>query len=377
MVDSFVEQVLDLAVTLQQIPAPTFSEGRRAEFIKNCFLEEGLVNVELDEMGNVFGRLPGMGMAPPLVVTAHSDTVFPAATDLKVVREPDRICGPGIGDNSLGVAGLFGLLWGLRGRVTGSSSPGLPGDLWLVANVGEEGLGNLRGMHVVVKRFGDQPLAYLVLEGMALGQVYHRGLGVRRYRITARTPGGHSWVDYGRPSAVHEIASLITRLVELPLPSYPRTTLNVGVISGGVSVNTIAPEAYLELDIRSESSTTLLSVARQVESMLRDFNRDEVQFTSRVVGNRPLGKIPSQHPLVRLALQSLAAAGLQGTLNVGSTDANVPLSLGLPAICLGLTTGSGAHTMEEYIDTRPLSQGLAQLLSVVEGVYQQLEGVGA
>jgi len=181
---SLVAQVLDLAVQIQQIPAPTFYESGRAAFIQKQFVKAGLRDVQVDEIGNVYGRLPGAGQKPPLVVSAHSDTVFPASTDLQVRREKGQIHGPGIGDNSLGVAGLFGLLWGLRARLQGSSAElRFPGDLWLVANVGEEGLGDLRGMRVVVDRFGPQVLAYLVVEGMALGQIYHRGLGVKRYRI--------------------------------------------------------------------------------------------------------------------------------------------------------------------------------------------------
>jgi len=190
---TILTRVLDLAITLQQIPAPTLAESERAEYLYDRFGVEGLLDVERDGLDNVYGRLPGEDNAPPLVLTAHSDTVFHMDTDLRLVREVDKISAPGIGDNSLGLAGLMGLVWVLREREIQ-----LPGDLWLVANVGEEGLGNLRGMRAVVDRFKDQPLAYIVLEGMALGQIYHRGLGVQRYRITASTAGGHCRGDWGR-----------------------------------------------------------------------------------------------------------------------------------------------------------------------------------
>ncbi|MGZ6346135.1 MAG: M20/M25/M40 family metallo-hydrolase, partial [Anaerolineales bacterium] len=226
--------LIDLAVAIQQIPAPTFNEGDRAEFVRLRFSEEGLADVELDSVGNVFARLPGQDSKRSLVVSAHLDTVFLSNIDLHVSREPGRILAPGIGDNSLGVAGLFGLVWALRDR-----HQILPGDLWLAANVCEEGLGNLHGIRAVVDRFGSLPLAYIVLEGMALGQVYNRGLGVRRYRITVRTAGGHSWIDYGKPSAIHELTALATCIASLEPPRLPRTTLNVGIISGGTSVNTI------------------------------------------------------------------------------------------------------------------------------------------
>ncbi|MEJ2302592.1 MAG: M20/M25/M40 family metallo-hydrolase [Anaerolineales bacterium] len=387
---SIVPRVLDLAGEIQQIPAPTFSESARANFIQHRFIEENLVDVDMDRTGNVYGRLPGRGEAPPLVVSAHMDTVFPTSIELRLVREAGRICGPGIGDNSLGVASLFGLLWGLTEHHPSTnpdtSSPvesphhpdhefassTLPGDLWLVANVGEEGLGDLRGMRAVVDRFGDQPLAYLVLEGMALGQIYHRGLGVRRYRITVSTKGGHSWVDFGRPSAVHELAAFINRLTAIPLRDHPRTTLNVGRISGGTSINTIASHAELELDLRSEDLQVLLDLAGRVEALVKASNRPEVEFSYQQVGDRPVGGLPAQHPLVRLAQRSLMSLGIQPCLNIGSTDANIPLSQGIPAICLGLTTGARAHTPDEYINTAPLAQGLRQILLIVRGAFNQL-----
>lgn len=365
--DALIAHVLDLLVAIQQVPAPPFGEEQRAAFVQERFQVEGLTDVATDDVGNVYARLPGSNAQPPVVISAHLDTVFPFGTDLRVRREEDRIFGPGIGDNSLGLAGLFGLLWALRQQR--GETLALPGDLWFVANVGEEGLGDLRGMREVVKRFGSRVQAYVILEGMALGQVYHRALGVRRYRITARTVGGHSWVDYGRPSAIHELAALVTRLTALPVPQEPRSSLNVGVIAGGTSVNTIAPEAHLELDLRSEGSTALQSLTRLVEDVVVTANRPDVQFTCELIGQRPAGKISSTHPLVRLAQRALQVQGLEAHLAIGSTDANIPLSRGLPAVTIGLTTGHGAHTVNEYIHTQPLAKGLAQLVSLIEGVW--------
>ncbi len=367
---SLSARVLDLAVTIQQIPAPPFGEAQRAEFVRQRFAVEGLEAVSLDALGNVFACLPGSGRSKPLVVSAHLDTVFPFDTDLKVRREADRIFGPGIGDNSLGVAGLFGLLWALRQER--GDQPGLPGDLWLVANVGEEGLGDLRGIRAVVERFKDEPLAYLILEGMAFGQVYHRALGVQRYRITVRTEGGHSWVDYGRHSAIHELAELITRITAIHAPAKPRSTLNVGVISGGTSINTIAPEARLELDLRSEGAETLAGLVRQVERAVAAAEKPGVRVTLELIGRRPAGKLASNHPLVRVAKRALQKQGVQPNLTIGSTDANVPLSQGLPAITIGLSSGFGAHTTNEYINTPPLAQGLGQLVDVVVGSFEEL-----
>jgi tripeptide aminopeptidase len=374
---SLVDRVLDLALAIQQIPAPTFQEEKRAAFVRDQFLAEGFADVSIDPVGNVYARLPGyrspsaIKQARPLVVTAHLDTVFPVTTPLEATREPGRIAAPGIGDNALGVAGLFGLVWALRQE---ELSP-LLGDVWLVADVGEEGLGDLRGMKAVVDRFSHQPAAYIIIEGMSLGRVYYRGLGVQRYRVTVRTPGGHSWVDYGSPSAIHELAALITRLNALTLPEQPRTTLNVGIIQGGTSVNTIAAEAHLELDLRSEEVGALAELIGQVEWLIAESNQTFVEVTADLIGQRPAGAISPDAPLVRLAMSCLEAQGLQPILNIGSTDANIPLSRGYPAICIGLTTGGGAHTASEYILTQPLGQGLAQLVGVVTGTFRLVESL--
>jgi acetylornithine deacetylase/succinyl-diaminopimelate desuccinylase-like protein len=365
--DDLSARILELAIAIQQIPAPTFHERDRAEFVRRTFLEEGLSNVELDETGNVFARLAGRKSAKELVVSAHLDTVFLPNIDLHVERESDRVLGPGIGDNSLGVAGLFGLVWALQAR-----SQVLPADLWLVANVCEEGLGNLRGMRAVVDRFGSRPLAYIVLEGMALGQVYQRGLGVRRYRVTVHTPGGHSWIDYGQSSAIHELTALSARILALELSRSPRTTLNIGIISGGTSVNTIASEAMLELDLRSEDPVTLEALARQVDHLVSAAQKPGVEMSVELIGQRPSGEIPIDHPLVTLARDSLRRAGIESHLNTGSTDANLPLSRGLPAITIGLTTGGRAHTVQEFINIAPLEKGMEQALHLVTNIWDNL-----
>ena len=365
---NLLDKILDFAVQIQQIPAPTFEESQRAVFIRDRFGAENLKDIEVDSLGNVYGCWSTEESARPLVVTAHSDTVFPIETDLEITRYPGKIHGPGIGDNSLGVAGLFGLLWTLK-----EQNINLPGNLWLVANVCEEGLGDLKGMRTVVDRFGDQPLAYIVVEGMALGQVYHRGLGVQRYRITARTEGGHSWVDYGKPSAIHDLAELVTKLTALPLPDEPRTSLNIGKISGGTSVNTIAAEASLELDLRSVGPESLANLVEQIESLVIESNRPNMEIQAEIIGQRPAGEIPEDHPLVQLASDALKGQGIQPCFNIGSTDANIPLSIGLPCVCIGLSHGGGAHTVNEFIHTQPLEKGLAQLVEVVRGVFTTLQ----
>jgi acetylornithine deacetylase/succinyl-diaminopimelate desuccinylase-like protein len=360
----FVSRLVELAVRIQQIPAPTFHEEKRAEFIHELFAREHLEDVCTDETGNVLARLPGKGEHKPLIVSAHMDTVFPAGTDLTVKRGSELIHGPGLGDNSMGVAALFGLIWFFRERAIP-----LPGDIWFVANVCEEGLGDLRGMKAVANRFGAAVRAYLVLEGLALGHVYHRAVGVKRYRVRVRTGGGHSWSDYGQPSAVHELAKLMVGLTSLSLPAHPRTTINVGKISGGTSVNVIASEASFDLDLRSEGKESLSELIAAVDRLIRQANKPGVNVEAEVIGQRPAGEISPTHPLVMLGRDCLREQGLEAGLISGSTDANVPLSRGYPAIVLGVTTGGSAHTVHEYINTTPIAQGMQQLVNFVSRVW--------
>ncbi len=357
-----INRLLDLAVQIQQIPAPTFQEQARARYLQAAWKALGL-HTEQDEAGNVYALLRG-GAGQAVVLSAHLDTVFPPDTPLDIHRTEERLAAPGIGDNSLGLAALVEVA---RAAVEGRLS--LAGEVWLVANVGEEGLGNLRGMRSAVERFQGAPRAYLVLEGMALGMIYHRALSVQRYRITARTEGGHSWADYGRPSAIHELARLAAQLDALALPRTPRTSLNVGVFRGGVSINTIAPQAHLELDLRSESPEMLQWLSRQVNFLVGQANRPGVRITLENIGQRPGGEISASHPLVRLASECLQAQGVPPRLSIGSTDANIPLSRGYPAICIGLTRGSHAHTRKEYIEIPPLSQGMAALSTLLERIW--------
>ena len=361
---NFIDRLLDLAVQIQQMPAPTFEEKQRAEFVRELFLKEKLKDVSMDAVNNLYARLAGEENSKPLIVSAHMDTVFPMGTSLHSTREEDRIYGPGIGDNSLGVAALFGLSWMLRERKIK-----LRNDVWFVANVCEEGLGDLRGMKAVVDRFGADVQAYLVIEGLSFGHVYHRAVGVRRYRVTARTAGGHSWSDYGQPSAVHEAAKLVAEISSLTVPATPRTTLNVGKLSGGTGVNVLASEATFELDLRSESMEALNKLIQQVEELIRSANKKGVSMEPEVIGQRPAGEISTDHPVIKLAGECLREQGIQAELISGSTDANIPLSRRLPATVLGVTTGGAAHTVHEFMDVGPVEKGMEQLVRFVEKVW--------
>jgi tripeptide aminopeptidase len=356
--------LLDRAIAIQQIPAPTFDEQDRAEYVAQEFRALGLQDVEVDALNNVYGRRPG-GAAQPTLVTAHTDTVFPRSTDLTTRKEADRVYGPGLGDNSLGVAGLFSLIETLN-----ETQATTPGDLWLAANVGEEGLGDLRGMRAVMDRFGKEVRATVIIEGMSYGHVYHQAIGVHRLRLTVKGQGGHSWHDYGQASAIHGLVQLANQILMVVPPAQPRTTINIGEIRGGTSVNTIAREASLELDLRSEDPATLTTMVAQVNDILENFHSPELNLTTTITSQRPAGSIATDHPLLQLAAQSLRELGVEPVFEKGSTDGNIPLSRGLPATVIGLCHGGNAHRPDEYIEPGLLENGLKHLVRVVLGTYE-------
>ncbi len=354
-------RVIQHAIDIQQIPAPTFDEARRAAFVQARFEALGLEQVYVDELHNVYGCLRGNDPTRSAVLlSAHTDTVFEAATDLTIRREKDLIYGPGLGDNSIGVAGLIGLAEMLQERHLTPAR-----DLWFVANTREEGLGDLGGMKAVIERLRGRISCVINVEGMAFGHVYHAGIAVRRLHITASAEGGHSWLNFGRPSAIHGIVQLGAKLTTLQPASTPRTTYNIGLIDGGTSINTIASNASLWLDLRSEDAGALANLERQARSYIEASITPELRFSVEVVGDRPAGSIPHNHLLVQIALGSLDGLGVKGTLETGSTDANVPLSQGIPAITVGVTRGGNAHRLDEYIETAPVGQGMRHLFGVV------------
>ena len=363
---SQADQVVETAVAIQQIAAPTFAEEKRAAFIAARFETIGLSDVTKDELHNVYGRYPAAtpGSRPPVILSAHSDTVFPADTDLTIRRNGRNIYGPGLGDNAVGLAGLLHVA-----QVLIEHDLQIPTDVWFVANVGEEGLGDLRGMRAMVERFGKETV-YIIVEGGLYGQISHQAIGVRRFRVEVKTPGGHSWGNFGQTSAIHELARLITEIDNLDVPKSPKTTLNVGVIEGGTSVNTIAQSASMLLDLRSENALALEDLVKAVTEIIDDARnrlskdgRSDVTITLEQIGSRPAGGIPRQTPLIAWAEDALRFVGChQITHVVSSTDANIPLSRGITAVCFGLTESGNAHRLNEYIDPTHLPDGLNHLL---------------
>lgn len=353
-----LERLIENTLALQRIPAPTFHEEQRGEFLHNAFLLSGVSAVEMDNAGNVYGPIEG-GSAAPTIVTAHLDSVFPPSEVVPAERRGNRLYGPGVGDNAVAVAALIELAFDL---------PALPlaGPVWLVGNVAEEGLGNLLGMQHVVERFGADAGAYVSVEGMALGHIYHRGLPVRRFRFEARTQGGHAWIHAGRPSAIHCLLSLGRDLVAIPLEPAGSVSLNVGRIEGGTSVNTIAAVASCEVDLRANEEPDLDRLVRRVEAVVAAHDGDTASIRMTAIGHRPSGHIEPDHPLVRAAVGAATEAGIgRPSLESGSTDASLPLSVGLPAVCVGLTRGGGAHSGGEFIELDPLAVGYEALKKLI------------
>ena len=358
-------ELLDLIISVQQIPAPTFDEADRAAFVEKYFSNLGLQDVRQDRIHNVYARFRGTNseLSTPLIVSAHSDTVFPIETDLSITRNGHLLCGPGIGDNATGVAGIMTLAKTLRTLDLVPKS-----DIWFIVNVGEEGLGNLSGMRAVVKKFGRQA-RYIVVEGGSYGQIIHEAIGVCRFRIGITTKGGHSWGSFGQPSAIHEIGHLIADISRLSVPISPKTTYNIGVIEGGTTVNSIASSASFLLDLRSEETAVLEELVSQVKAIVesrrakaKQEDRD-VAFHMEQVGSRPAGQIHHEDPLVFLAEKALHQVGWPHVMNIaGSTDANIPLSQNIPCVCVGLTTSGNSHRLDEYIDLTHLQAGMQQLI---------------
>lgn len=359
--------LVDLCIQIQQIAAPTDGEERRALWVEHYFQQLGLADVLMDTQHNVYARIPGQRTKTALLLSAHTDTVFPLETDLTVRMHEaeDRLYGPGIGDNAAGVAGLLMLATTLR------ALPAPPVDIWLVANTGEEGLGDLRGMRAVIDRLQPQLGACIVLEGMGLKRVVHRALGSRRLRIAVKAPGGHSWSDFGTASALHVLTMLASQLVQMQPPTEIRSTFNIGRMNGGTSVNTIAQQAWLELDLRSEGQAALQSMIDQTLAIVSRYQtahwqQQGVAVTATIIGDRPGGAIDDDHPLVKAAFRSLAHHGAVANshLRISSTDANIPLSRGIPAVCIGITEGGNAHRLEEWIIPSLLPVGMQHLLGL-------------
>jgi tripeptide aminopeptidase len=359
-----IDAIIADAVDICEVPAPTFQEQRRARHVAGRMTTLGLGQPHIDDLGDVFCELPGRADRPTVVAMAHLDTVFGPEVPIKVRRDGRWLHAPGIGDNSIAVAGLVYL---------GRSLQSLPdrGTLVLVANVGEEGLGNLRGAKAAWERYGGRAQAWIVLEGASFNRGVRVGVCSRRLSVTYRGDGGHSWHDFGKPSAIHAMGRLINRIAELRPAADPRTTYNVGTIKGGTTVNTLAAEATILLDMRSEDAAPLDALDDSVRALIASTAEETgVRASVEVAGDRQGGRLVSDHPLVRVVDDTSQRLGTPISWESGSTDTNVPLSRGAPAVCLGLAKGERLHTVDEALDIGPLPNGLRQAYLILAAVLR-------
>jgi acetylornithine deacetylase/succinyl-diaminopimelate desuccinylase-like protein len=357
-VDAHATQVAEEAIRICEIPAPTFDEGERAKYVRGRFEALGLKDVTIDAAGNARGRRPGAGSGPGLAMAAHLDTVFPRGTDVKVKREGTHLHAPGIGDNSVAIASLLAMVEALN---TGGVRTA--GDLYLASNTGEEGLGDLKGMKAFITDVKHRVAAAIAVEGMKVNRIIHVAVGSRRYKVTYTARGGHSWGHFPSPSAIHILGRAIADISRLEVPKEPKTTYNVGVIHGGTTVNTIAAEADMLVDMRSVDAGALAKLEKQVLEIITHAAKEgDGQVKLELVGDRPAGAIPATHPVVQTCMAVHRILGLQTFTEPGSTDHNVPLAMGLPGVCLSVTEGANEHRLDEYIETGPIPTGVKNIL---------------
>jgi tripeptide aminopeptidase len=347
---------LSQQVSLCEIPAPPFGEARRAAEYRRRLAALGLRNVRIDAEGNAIGERSGIGDGPTVVIAGHLDTVFPETTDVRTRRVGGRIYGPGIGDDCRGLAVVLAVA-----RAFQRAGVRTNGTVIFVGNVGEEGPGNLRGVrHLYDKELKGRIDYFISVDGTGLG-LTSRAVGSNRYRVTYRGPGGHSYGDFGMPSPIHALGRAIARIADLQVSSTPKTTFNVGIIRGGTSVNSIAFEASLDLDMRSESAQALADVDARVRRMLTEALDAEntraqdpkVRLTLAIdtIGIRPAGAQPDTSAIVRAAQAAAGALGFTVRPGASSTDANVPIGRGLPGIAIdGGGRGDGAHSLDEWYE---------------------------
>jgi tripeptide aminopeptidase len=366
---------LDDQVRLGEIPAPPFGESARADAYADALREAGLDDVRIDGTGNVLGERQGSAGGPHLVLSAHLDTVFPEGTDVGVTRMGSVLRGPGIGDDCRGLAVVLAVARALQVGGIDTNGP-----ITFVGTVGEEGLGDLRGVRAL---FSDTLVGridrFVSVDGGGLG-ITNEAVGSRRYRITFSGPGGHSFGNFGIANPIHALGRLVAAVADFEVPRDPRTTFNVGRVGGGTSVNSIAAEAWIEVDLRSTNSWALATLDEQFVVAIRSaFDAEsarwngegELQMISESVGDRPAGRTPADSPVVMTALAVTRALGIEPRLDQGSTDANLPMSLGVPAITVGGGgRGTGAHSLGEMFDTRDSWLGTQRALLLAIALTQ-------
>jgi acetylornithine deacetylase/succinyl-diaminopimelate desuccinylase-like protein len=369
-----VDWVTDQQTRLTEIPAPSFQEEKRAEAVRALLAAEGL-SIHTDKMGNVVGELRGAQGKEVVLLAAHLDTVFPAGTKIRVKHEGDRLVAPGISDNGTGLAGLVAVA---RAIHTAKIKP--QRTILFVANVGEEGEGNLRGMRALIDAYRTRLRAVIVLDGSGIDYVTTKALASRRLEVVITGPGGHSWSDFGMPNPINALVRGSVRFINTKVPVTPRTTFNLGLVEGGTSVNSIPYEAKLKVDLRSESED---EIAR-MEAALRECTaagvkdemdnageggRGKLDWKVNLIGSRPGGELAPDSALVAALRSADEFVGNNSRVERSSTDANIPLSMGIDAIAIGAGgNGGGAHSLQEWYEPAGREVGLKRVLLTLLGV---------
>jgi tripeptide aminopeptidase len=369
-------QAIEDDIRFCEVPAPSFMETARGELLKQTFQQLGLQNVRVDGAGNVLGDRSGAAATPHVVLAAHLDTVFPQGTDVRVTREGAILHGPGIADDCRGLAVLVGVVRALK-----QANVRTPGSITFVADVGEEGLGDLRGMKQLFNEtMKGQIDRFVSIDGSGLG-ITNVAVGSHRYRVTFKGPGGHSFGAFGLANPIDALGRAIAKIADFQVPKLPKTTFNVGRIGGGTSVNSIPFEGWMEVDMRSSDPASLASVdasfhkavdAAVVEENERWGSPRMITVTKDLVGDRPAGSTPDGSPIVQTAIAVTRALGFAANLGEGSTDANVPMSLKIPAITIGAGgRGTGAHALGETFDTTDSWLGTERALLLTIALAQR------
>ncbi len=361
-------------IRLTEIPAPPFKETQRAAAMKDLLAGIGFP-VQMDKLGNVIAEWLGTNEKEIVLVSAHLDTVFPAGTDVAVRHENGRLRSPGISDNGSGLAALLAI-----GRAVTAAQLKPRRTVLFVANVGEEGEGNLRGMRAIVESYGSRLKAVIVIDGSGTEHVTAKALASRKVEVSVTGPGGHSWSDFGMPNPINALVRGSVRFINTKVPVNPRTTFNIGQIEGGTSVNSIPHDASMKVDIRSESEDELAKLQTALRECIsagvrdemesaRDRSRGKLEWNVELVGSRPGGELANDSPLLAALRGADEYLGNQSRVERSSTDANIPLSVGIEAISIGAGgSGGGAHSLSEWYDPAGREKGLKRALLTLLGV---------
>ena len=361
-------------IRITEIPAPSFQEEKRAQAVKEILSAEGL-SVFTDKVGNVIGELRGTQDKDAVMLAAHLDTVFPPGTEIKVRREGDRLLAPGISDNGTGLAALLAVA---RAIQVAKIKP--QRTILFAANVGEEGEGNLRGMRALVDAYRSKLRAVIVLDGSGIDHVTVKALASRRVEVLITGPGGHSWSDFGMPNPINALIRGSVRFINTKVPTNPRTTFNIGQVEGGTSVNSIPYEAKLKVDLRSEDEDEIVRMEAALRECIaagvkdemdnsRDRSRGKLEWKLNLIGSRPGGELAQDSALLAQLRAADDMVGNKSRNERSSTDANIPLSMGIEAIAIGAGgNGGGAHSLQEWYEPEGRESGLKRVLLTLLGV---------